>query len=65
MSRWFGSAVDLDQISSFVSEIIGVFACRRDQLRSRVRQAKMMKIATTTAPASIQYWMSKPKTLNF
>ncbi|WP_426413500.1 hypothetical protein [Bradyrhizobium ganzhouense] len=35
--------------------IIGFCARGDGQVRSRVRQTKMMKIATTTAPASIQY----------
>lgn len=40
---------------AFAPLIIGFRVHGDDQVRSRVRQTKMMKIATTTAPASIQY----------
>jgi hypothetical protein len=61
---WPRDSSDATRIA-FASVMTGFSARNRDQVRSRVRQTKMMKIATTTAPASIQYWTSKPKTLNF
>ncbi|MBR1086300.1 hypothetical protein JQ621_02290 [Bradyrhizobium manausense] len=40
---------------AFAPLFIGFRVRGNDHVRSPVRQTKMMKIATTTAPASIQY----------
>ncbi|MGY3551421.1 hypothetical protein ACVWZ4_006746 [Bradyrhizobium sp. USDA 4472] len=52
--EWFDDSAQCCR-TAFTPLVIGFRVRGVDQARSRVRQAKMMKIATTTAPASIQY----------
>jgi len=53
-TEWLGSSQQACHIA-FAPLIIGFRVRGDDQVRSRVRQTKMMKIATTIAPAIIQY----------